>query len=250
MQRVSPLKPSQRDLLIKSFCNDVTATQAAKFAGVDRNTANLWFSIIRQIIIENSKQSPRFKGTVEMDQAFFGRKRKKKADRRPVKHGLNYGLMGVGFRSGWRKGENVPEDLIQVFGILERGKPNRIYTHIVQKGDRKTLIPIVHLVVEGKSTIYSDAHRSFDNIRLSGYKHGVINKKQHFVSMNSTVIKPLKSTHVNTIESFWGWAKERLRKFRGIRRTAYPIHIKECEFRYNHKKDLEGTLRHLIKQRD
>lgn len=242
---MSPLKSGQRELLIKSFCNDVTATQAARFADVDRNTANLWFSIIRQLIIDATKNSPRFKGVVEMDQAFFGRKRKKKKVKRP-KHGLNYGLMGVGFKPGWRKGDNRPEDLLEVFGVLERGKPNRVYTHIVKRGDRKTLIPIVHLVVEGESTIYSDAHRSFDNIRLSGYEHGVINKQKHFVTMNGKVIKPLKSTHINTIESFWGMAKERLRKFRGIRRSAYPIHIKECEFRYNHRHDLEKSVRGLL----
>lgn len=254
MQRASPLKKDQRDMLIKSFCNDVTATQAASFAGVDRNTANLWFSIIRQLIVESLKTPPRFKGVVEMDQAFFGRKRKKRKGKK-TKFGLNYGLVrkeddlaGIGYEPGRHFKESKPEDLIQVFGILERGQKDskRVYLHIVKGVDRKSLVPVVHLMVEGGSSIYSDAHRSTEKIKTSGYNHGIINKKAHYVTWNGKVVKPLKHMHINNIESFWGYAKERLRKFRGIRRQAYPLHIKECEFRFNHKKNLESTIQKLV----
>lgn len=41
--------------------------------------------------------------------------------------------------------------------------------------------------------------------------------------------------HINGIEAFWGYAKTRLARFRGISRATFPLHLKECEFRYNNR---------------
>jgi len=40
--------------------------------------------------------------------------------------------------------------------------------------------------------------------------------------------------HINGIEGFWGYAKTRLSKFRGFDKNKFYLHLKECEFRYNH----------------
>lgn len=42
---------------------------------------------------------------------------------------------------------------------------------------------------------------------------------------------------INRIESFWGSAKSRLAKFKGIHSTTFNLHVKECVFRYNHRND-------------
>jgi len=42
-------------------------------------------------------------------------------------------------------------------------------------------------------------------------------------------------THINGIESFWGYAKTRLAPFRGIHKIAFLLHLKECEFRFNNR---------------
>ena len=39
--------------------------------------------------------------------------------------------------------------------------------------------------------------------------------------------------HINGIENFWGYAKHRLAKFKGIKKENFLLHLKECEFRYN-----------------
>jgi len=39
----------------------------------------------------------------------------------------------------------------------------------------------------------------------------------------------------NGIESFWGYAKTRLAKFRGIHKESFNLHLKECEFRFNYR---------------
>ncbi len=43
--------------------------------------------------------------------------------------------------------------------------------------------------------------------------------------------------HINGIESFWSWAKRRLNKFNGIRKKYFHLHLKECEWRFNHRQD-------------
>ena len=42
---------------------------------------------------------------------------------------------------------------------------------------------------------------------------------------------------------FWGIAKTRLSKFRGIRKDKFLLHLKETEFRFNHRKE---DLYHLL----
>jgi transposase-like protein len=40
----------------------------------------------------------------------------------------------------------------------------------------------------------------------------------------------------NGIESFWGYAKIRLVKFKGMNKDMFKYHLKECEFRFNNRK--------------
>ena len=55
--------------------------------------------------------------------------------------------------------------------------------------------------------------------------------------------------HVNGIENFWGVAKNRLAKMRGITRKNFNLHLKETEWRFNHRNEniyklLLTNLRH------
>lgn len=52
--------------------------------------------------------------------------------------------------------------------------------------------------------------------------------------------------HVNGIESFWGYTKTRMVKLRGIRKTRFLVHLKESEWRFNHRK--ENTYKLLLKE--
>jgi transposase-like protein len=51
------------------------------------------------------------------------------------------------------------------------------------------------------------------------------------------------TSHINGIEGFWGMAKTRLVKFKGMRRSTFYLHLKECEFRFNHR---DEDLYHLL----
>jgi len=49
--------------------------------------------------------------------------------------------------------------------------------------------------------------------------------------------------HINGIEGFWGYAKSRLVRFRGIPKSHFYLHLKECEFRFNYRAE---DLYHLL----
>ena len=41
--------------------------------------------------------------------------------------------------------------------------------------------------------------------------------------------------YINGLEGFWSFAIERLIKFHGVSKEKLPLHLKEMEFRYNHR---------------
>ena len=165
------------------------------------------------------ERPPRLSGEVEMDQAFFGTRKRKRYD----SHG---------------KPIEVKNNQVAVLGIIKRG--GLVYTHIIKRMDRRTLIPIVHMVVERKSKVYTDMWRSFNKLNESGYKHYTINHSKRFSDG--------KGTHINNIEVFWSFAKRRLSQFNGLTKSTFPLHLKECEFRYNHRK--KGELKKALSNLD
>jgi transposase len=51
--------------------------------------------------------------------------------------------------------------------------------------------------------------------------------------------------HINGIEGFWGMAKVRLAKFKGIPKNTFHLHLKETEWRFNHR--ASNKVRLLLK---
>jgi transposase-like protein len=41
--------------------------------------------------------------------------------------------------------------------------------------------------------------------------------------------------HISGIEGFWGLAKTRLVKFKGLSPSTFYLHLKECELRFKHR---------------
>ena len=93
-------------------------------------------------------------------------------------------------------------------------------------------MPIIQgRVLEG-STIYTDGWKAYDGLILNGYEHyRVYHSKNEFARGKS---------HVNGIESFWSFAKRRLAKFNGLTDDRFFLHLKECEFRFDHRHENLG----------
>jgi len=111
-----------------------------------------------------------------------------------------------------------------VFGLLKRG--DEVYTEVVLDCKSATLQRIIKGI---DSVIHSDGWRGYNGLVDFGYKKHfrVHHSKNEFARGNS---------HINGIESFWGYAKNRLLKFKGMDKSMFNLYLKECEFRFNNRK--------------
>jgi len=195
----SRLSSVQLKKLLEFFIAGVTARTAAELTGVNRNSANLFYNNMRQIIVHFTElESPFLNGEVEVDESYFG--------------GVRKGLRGRGAAG------KVP-----VFGCLER--KGKIYTQIIVDVKEDTLMPIIRRKIRPDSIIYSDNFRSYNALDVSEFKHLRINHSKKFAE---------EKNHINGIENFWNQAKRHLRKFNGIQKNKFNLFLKECEFRFNY----------------
>jgi len=81
-----------------------------------------------------------------------------------------------------------------------------------------------------ESTVHTDGWKSYDGlIDVNNFKHyRVYHSKDEFVRGKS---------HINGIESFWSFVKRRMRKQNGVRKVKFLLHLKESEWRWNHRND-------------
>ncbi|MCB9809726.1 IS1595 family transposase [Candidatus Peribacteria bacterium] len=187
--------------IIKYFSLDLEAEKIAQLTNISRPTINKIVTKIREIIAEESEKATRESGVFEVDESYFGAKRVR------------------GKRGRGAKGKTI------VFGLLKRD--GKVYTQIIQNVSRKEIIPIIKGKILEGSTVNSDGWKSYDSLILNGYTHHrVYHSKDEFARGKS---------HINGIENFWGIAKVRLAKFRGIHKSHFYLHLKESEFRFNYR---------------
>lgn len=201
-------------MLIHAFLCRVTAEQASEMAHVDRNTANLWYRHFRELISINSVV-PRFYGEVEIDHAYVGGLQKRKGSRGNLAWSTNK---------------------ITVFGIYKRHEvQGTLYTQIVPNVKNETLLPIIKRVVEKGSTIYSDCWRGFATLPSEGYIHHTVNHSAGVLYNEET------KAHTGYVDGFWSVIKRRYDLLNGIPAHTFPLFLKECEFRYNHRETKGGV---------
>ena len=194
---------SQRKIrrILRLFSVDVNAVQIAELTGINRNTVNRYLKIIRTMIAQYCEEQSPFSGVVEVDESYFGS--------RHVKGKRGRGALGKTI----------------VFGIFKRN--GKVYTRIVPDVSRASLQAVIKGKVTLDSIIHSDHWKAYNGLVDVGYmKHYRIN---HSVEYANSV------THINGIESFWSFAKTRLSKFRGMNKRTFYLHLKESEFRFNHR---------------
>jgi len=188
--------------LVRLFSVDLGATQIANLTGLSRNTVNRYLKAIRVRLAEFCDSKSPFSGEVEVDESFFGARRVK------------------GKRGRGAYGKTI------VFGIFKRN--GSVYTEIVPNCSKSTLQKVIRGKVSLDSVVYSDGWRGYNGLVDVGYgKHlRVDHGKDEFAR---------DQTHINGIEGFWGYAKTRLVKFRGMHSQTFLLHLKECEFRFNYR---------------
>ncbi len=176
-----------------------TARTAADLVSVNRKTAAYYFHRLRVIISQHleAETDEYLSGEIEVDESYFGGRRKGKRGR------------GAGGKT-------------PVFGLLKRG--GKVYTKMIADAKGATLLPIIQEKVIPDSIVYSDSWRGYNVLDVSEFKHYRINHSKLFAG---------KHNHINGIENFWNQAKRHLRKFNGVPKENFPLFLKECEWRFN-----------------
>ena len=211
--RISESKIRQ---LLKHFALDLDAQRIAVLCNLNRNTVNRYLCMIRTRISEFCEQNSPFRGEIEVDESYFGARRQK----------------GKRGRGAYGK--------TSVFGILQRG--GKVYTEIVPNCAKATLQAIIRGKVSPESIIHSDQWRGYNGLVDIGYE------KHYRVKHGDDEFANDKS-HINGIESFWSYSKRRLQKFHGVPQNTFYLHLKECEFRFNHRNEnIYAILLKMIRQ--
>ena len=207
--RKSRLSFYKQDRLIEHFVSGSTARTAAALVGVNKTTAAYFYHRLREIIVFKIEQESDefFDGEIEVDESYFGGKRK--------------GQRGRGAAG------KVP-----VFGLLKRG--GKVYTKVIADASSATLYPIIKQKVVPDSIVYSDCWRGYNVLDVSDFKHLRINHSKLFAD---------KKNHINGIENFWNQAKRHLRKFNGVPKAHFGLFLKECEWRFNNSDPLAQLLK-------
>ena len=209
-----PLSRYKVKKIIRCFLLELTATQTAKLLEINRNTVNRYYKQFRLLIVAHQQKCfEQSVGSVELDESYFG--------------GRHKGAVGRSVKT------KVP-----VFGILKRG--GSVYTQIIPEASARTLKTIIRERVTSGSVVYTDSWKSYDGLIIGGFEHHRINHQWKLVDG--------KTRHINGIESFWSYVKNKLVKFYGIRRQDFELYLKEYEFRCNNcDKDISKLIEQMMK---
>jgi len=212
--RKSRLSQPKQQRLIELFISGSTARTAAALVDVNRNTAAYYFHRLRQLIYQAVEDMTLFSGEIEVDESYFGGRRKGKRGR---------GAAG-----------KVP-----VFGILKRG--GKVYTKVIPDVRSTTLMRIMEQKIVPDSIVYTDSLQSYNVLDVSDFHHVRVNHSYLFAEGRN---------HINGIENFWNQAKRHLRRFNGIPREHFGLFLKECEWRFNNPdpKSQLLMLKQLVKE--
>lgn len=186
--------------IIKLFELEVSARKISQQVSLSYPTVLKAVTLLRiALIIGDEDADFLLQGEVEMDEAYFGGKRK-----------------GNRGRGAFNK--------VPVFGILERN--GIVKVEVVKDVTAETLLSMAVKTVRRGSIVYTDKFRSYDSLMFCGYRHLRVDHGKRFSR---------GKVYINGLEGFWSFAKERLIKFHGVSKEKFPLYLKEMEFRYNHK---------------
>ena len=234
--RKSRLSQHKQGRLIEYFVAGTTARTAASLCGVHSNTAAYYFLRLREIIAYEleAESEDMFGGEIEVDESYFGGKRKGKRGRGAAGKIPAFGL-------------SLPDSgLFANHEKVKRG--GKVYTKMIPDVSGATLIPIIERKVvpllgdcfaftwkPTDSIVYSDCWLGYNVLDVSDVHHFRINHSKLFADRHN---------HINGIENFWNQAKRHMRKLNGISKDQFGLYLKECEWRFNNS-DLEAQLSQL-----
>ena len=192
--------------IIVGFHQQIPASRLAMDLGLNYRTVERVYRKLREVLYHICElEGAKLSGEIEIDDAYFGGRRK--------------GTRGRGARN-----KSV------VLGLLERD--GRVYTRIVYSLDAPGLMDLIRRRTRKGSVYYTDSFRSYRSLKRFG-KHLTVAHSRQFAS------KPGRKyhSHINGIEGFWSFAKHGLYQYRAVSRANFRLYLKEMEYRFNHRND-------------
>lgn len=204
------LRKLRRELsIVVGFTEQQSALALAKELGLSYHAVTRVYQRIRELLFHLCEvEGARLKGEIEIDESYFGGRRK-------------------GDRGRGAAGKSI------VFGLLERD--GRVYTTVVSNVSAETLLEIIRRKTRKGSVYYTDSFRSYNSLRQYG-KHHRLNHSKVFARRGRN--------HINGIEGFWSFAKHKLYNYHGVSKSNFVLYLKEMEWRFNHRK--ENLLKQLL----
>lgn len=214
--RHSKISEAKFRRLLRAFALDLTASDAARLTALSTRSTNAIYLRLRQRLARYCEASSPLRGHVEVDESYFGPRR----------------VRG-------KKGRGAGSKTI-VFGIFKRN--GHVYTEIIPDVSQRTLRRAIRGRVSLDSVIHSDYWHGYNGLVDMGYA-------RHVRIRHSDNQFARGANHINGIESFWSYAKRRLARFNGIRQDTFYLHLKETEFRFNHRRgNLYQVLLKLLRE--
>ena len=202
--RQKSLKMVRRELaIVQGFYQQQPAYRLASDLGMDYQAVTRVYQKLRLALYHITElEGAKLSGEIEMDESYFGGKRK-------------------GTRGRGAKGKSI------VFGLLERD--GRVYTRVVEHVSKEELMAVIRKKTRKGSVYYSDTFRSYNSLKRLG-KHLTVNHSKSMVDKKT-------KNHINGIEGFWSYAKHILYNYRGVSKYHFPMYLKEVEYRFNHRSE-------------
>ncbi len=201
--RQKSLKRLRKELaVLVAFVEQRPAYQVALEHDLHYYTVSKIFKSVRELLYYQCElEGKRLSGNIEIDEAYFGGKRK-------------------GKRGRGAAGKSV------VLGLLERD--GKVYTRIVDTVTAEQLMEVIRAKTRKGSVFHTDTFKSYNSLHQFG-KHLKVNHNKALVDRNHN--------HINGLEGFWSYAKHKLYNYRGVSKANFPVYLKEMEYRYNHRKE-------------
>ena len=202
--------------VLRLFSLDLTASGAARLTGLSTRAVNALYLRLRRRCLAWNPVPAEVAGAVELDERYFGPRRVR------------------GKRGRGASGKPI------VFGLFKRG--GQVYTEIVPDCPEKTLQAIVRGKIDVAAMVNPDGWRGHDGLVDVGFD-------RHFRARHGQDEFAQGASPINGIASFWSFATARLHQFNGVPKHPCLLHLKESEFRFNHRcEDLYKLLLKLLRQ--
>lgn len=213
------------------FAYEFTANKTAKETELPQRLVHRFFTKIRGAIHQyEEQQMEKFFGIVEVDETYIGPRFRNRSKKK-----RNF-LKRIGVVKRGRGSKILQQP---VFGMYQRD--GKVYIKFVSNVEKKTLQDIIRGRIELASDVYSDTWKSYGGLEQQGYRHEMIDHG------NEEYVRD-EEIHINGIEGFWGYLKERLLKHHGVAKKNLIYYVKELEFRFNYRHlSTERLMNQIIK---